>query len=350
MGFFDKVKKKAQEAAEAAQNAISENTSNQDAAPPQAPEAVPNHTPAPELRAQANESDAEESISGPSFTWDGDQYPMPKGNWTFATAEEWFFKMEQVRDRMMYAEDENLEPMNDEDGDPLDPEEIVCVLEGFRDGGHYEVYRTWQMMQWAQQAGEDPQNYEVKMASIALHKVQDAKADSMRGAGGALDPVEGVSVEQWAHIFAGVAQGQDLNGLLSQAGMDRAKWDRVGAEWDVRMKADTTGSIMKVYGEAFAGGGQSQFSGQAGHAMAVGAGGDLSDEPIPFEKFCEIEAAMSCASERGEDISALLSSFGLKPADWGTIGGFWSRKIMQESSKYAALHNEYGQKYKAQYS
>jgi len=284
-----------------------------------------------------------------NFQYDGYTLPIPQG-WENLPVDAWFFKLETLRERLMHAEDENLQRMQDEEGNDLDPEEVILILEGFQNGGHYEKFRGWGVWSWASQLGEDPTNLEFRMTGIAREKIMANKAASMGGAGGGLAPVEGVSCETWAQINAGIASGGDMDKLLAQAQMDRAKWDRVNGEWLARMSTDTTMAIATVYGAAFTGGGYGQFSGAAAQAAEVGVGGDLSNEPMPFERYCEIEAAMACASERGEDVTQTLAQFGMTAMEWGQLGMFWSKKMQQDARGYHRLYTEYSARYRAQYS
>jgi len=334
MGFLDKLKKVAQSAKQPQQ------------APPQA-------TIEHEEEVEDEETPASQAAhSGPTFHYDGDDLPLPPG-WDNLSVEDWFFKLETLRDRLGHADEETLQPMNNEDGDPLDPEEIILHLEGFQSGGHYEKFRNWGVGTWAHKLGQDPTNLEFKMSGIAREKILANQAGGMSGAGGALQPVEGISCEKWAHINAALANGQGANfdTLLANAGMDRPKWDRVNAEWLARMTTDTTMAIANVYGAAFSGSsGQGQFSKHAAHAAKVGVGGDLSDEPIPYERYCEIEAAMGCASDRGEDVNQVLAQFGMNAVDLGALSAFWSKKTQQDAMGYHKKYIEYSAKYKAKYS
>lgn len=332
MGFFDKLKKGAQDAINGSQVLPPEDPPS----PPATVEVAPQPPPVP---------------SGPTFHHDGRNYPIPPG-WENLAMEDWFFKLESLRDRLMNADKEQLEPMTDADGEPLDPEETILLLEGFDSGGHYEKFRNWGAQTWARKVGSNPTDLEFKMTGIAREKIMANKANAMSGAGGAVAPVEGVTVEQWAQLNAALASGggADFDQLLAGAGMDRPKWDRVSAEWMARMSTDTTMTIANVYGAAFAGGGYGQFSAAAGHAATVGVGGDLSAEPMPFERYCEIEAAMGCAGERGEDVTHLLSQFGITPMEWGQVGMFWSKKMQQSMQHYYELYTEFSAKYRAQYS
>jgi len=333
MGFLDKIKKTAQ----AALNADPAQAAQRQAPPPAAP-AAPQ---APQAPAHA----------GPTFRWDGTVYPIPPG-WDGLAVEDWYFKLETLRNRLMHASDENLQPMMGSDGRPLDPEEVILILEGFTSGGHYEKFRNWGTTTWAQKLGEDPTNLEFRMGGVAREKMMMATAGAMRTGGGALEPVEGVTCEQWAQINAQIAHGGGANfvQILASAGLDQPKWDRVKTEWMNRMSTDRTGAIATVYGQAFTGGGQGQFSAQAAQAARAGVGGDLGAEPVSFERYCEIEAAMGCASDRGEDVTQLLRSFGISAMEWGQIGMYWSKKIQQDAMGYHKLHTEYRAKYLAKYS
>jgi hypothetical protein len=287
------------------------------------------------------------------FQWDGDVYPMPQG-WTGLSVEDWFYKLESVRDRLMHVDEEDLEPIYDEDQNPLDPEEVLLIRAfGFRDGRHWEAFRAWGVSAWAAQVGQDPTDLEFRLGGIARERIMREKGAAMTGqagGGGGLDPVEGVTMEQWAHVQASVAGGGDIDQLIAQAGMDRPRWDRVSAVWMQRMTTDTSGAIATAYGNAFAGASQGQYGAQAAHAAAVGVGGDLGGEPIPFERFVEINEAMGAASNRGHDPGAVLAHFGMSPLDWSNAGMFWNKRMQQEAMKYHQLYTHYSDLYRAKYS
>jgi hypothetical protein len=285
-----------------------------------------------------------------TFQWNGDTYPMPDG-WHGLSIEDWFYRLESVRDRLMNADEANLEPMYDEDGDPLDPEEVLLMREfGFQSGGHWEAFRSWGVAAWAAHTGENTTDVEFRMGGIARERIMGEKAGAMSSPGGGLEPVEGVSCEQWAHIQAGLLSGNDLDAMLASAGMDRPRWDRVSAEWMARMQSDTTMAITTVYGNAFAGAGQGAFGGHAAQAAAVGVGGDVGAEPLPFERWVEIMEAQNAASERGQDPNAVLTSFGLSVMDWSNAGMYWNKRMQQEATRYYELYNQYSEMYRAKYS
>ncbi len=266
--------------------------------------------------------------------------------------EDWFLKLEQVRDRMMQADDLDLEPIYDEDDDELDSEEVVLIREfGFQNGGHWEAFRNWGSMGWSSQTGEPVADLMMRMSMMSREKIMQDKAAAMTspGGGGALDPVEGVSLQDWAGLQAAIASGGDAFALVANAGIDKDRWDRVSAEWNARMATDTTATIATAYGNAFAGAGQGQFGAAAAAAAGAGPGGDPGAEPVPFERFVEIQEAVAAGYARGEDGNALLAQFGLTAADWGNLGMYWNKKMQAEMTRYHQLFTEYSAKYKAKY-
>lgn len=171
---------------------------------------------------------------------------------------------------------------------------------------------------------------------------------------GDLAPFEGASLEQWAFVMAKVASGQDITGLLAKAGWDRPKWDRVSAEWNARMSRDTTATIASAYGQAFVASGDGPFAdaGKATAASMLDASkpGVAGQEPIPFERWIEIGEAQSAGARQGLDAAAVLKSYKLTPAEWGTIGGWWSQKFNANAMKMIGDYNRLSEKYKAKFA
>ena len=287
------------------------------------------------------------------FQWNGNVYPMPRG-WDGLSIEDWIYQLESVRDRLMNADEEDLQPIYDDRGAPLDPEEVLLIrVYGFRDGGHWEAFRGWGVASWAASVRQNPTDLEFRMSGIARERIMREKAGAMtgRGAGGAgLDPVEGVTLEQWAHVQAALAGGGNIDQLIARARMDRPKWDRVSAVWMQRMSTDTTFAITTAYGNAFAAASQGQYGAHAAQAAAAGVGGKLGAEPISLERFVEIQEAMGAAARRGYDANAVLAQFGMSALDWSNAGMFWSKRMQQEAMKYHELFMRYTELYRAKYA
>ncbi|MEM6994044.1 MAG: DUF6620 family protein [Myxococcota bacterium] len=161
---------------------------------------------------------------------------------------------------------------------------------------------------------------------------------------GELEPVEGISLEQWAHAQAGVASGGDVAQIIAGLGIDQAHWDRVSAEWNARMSRDTTATIATEYGKAFSTAGQGQYAGAAAEtADALNPGGDVGDqEPVPLDRYVEIMVAQSAAADQGRDANEVLAQFGMNAMEWGQIGGWWGQKIARHGMENEqALLNEF---------
>jgi hypothetical protein len=171
-----------------------------------------------------------------------------------------------------------------------------------------------------------------------------------------LEPVEGVSLQHWAWAQAYIAQGHAVDSIISQIGLDQARWDRVSAEWNARMSRDATATIATEYGKYFvqSGAGQYGAAGQAAAAtMTTPDSGEVGGtEPIPFERWVELTVAMEAAADKGWDVGQLLGQFGLTPADWGTASAWWSQKFAAHamdqgtSARYDQLRTWYEAHYK----
>ena len=100
------------------------------------------------------------------FQWNGSVYPMPQG-WDGLSIEDWFYQLESVRDHLMRADEEDLQPVYDDRGNPLDPEEVLLIRRyGFRDGGHWEAFRSWGVASWAASVRQNPADLELRMSGI----------------------------------------------------------------------------------------------------------------------------------------------------------------------------------------
>ncbi len=221
---------------------------------------------------------------------------------------------------------------------------------GLRDKEHFDEVRS----AFNEQYGEDPDFAQAGLDS-RTRSVKNAMNGRMQGElKGELAPFEGVSLEQWAWVMAKVASGQDVGPHLITAGWDQPKWDRVSAEWNARMGRDTTATIATAYGQAFVASGPGPF-GDAGKAAASSMldpskSGVVGKDPIPFEKWIEITEAQSAAASQGMDAATVLKSYGMTPADWGTIGGWWSQKFNANAMKMIGQYNELSGKYKEKFS
>jgi len=167
---------------------------------------------------------------------------------------------------------------------------------------------------------------------------------------GEVEPVEGVTLDQWAQCQVKIVSGGNLDDILRGLGIDKAKWDRVSAEWNARMSRDTTATIATAYGNAFTKA-SSSSGGQFSQAAQTPGQGPM---PMTLEKYVEIMEAQSAASLQGKDAGQVLKSFGLSILDWSNVGAWFSAYINDNALKNdAKVLNEFNAlqaKYKAKYA
>jgi len=159
-----------------------------------------------------------------------------------------------------------------------------------------------------------------------------------------LDPVEGITLEQWAGVIAKIVAGSPTDEAIKAIGIDAPKWDRVNNEWLTRMRNDTTFTISKIYAAAF-------NASPAPSTSTTGSGaGSVSPESYPFEKWIEAMVAQDVLGKQGRDAQDVLKDFGLSVADYSKISGYWNGKMMTDFSyamKMQTLMNEYKTKYES---
>lgn len=155
-----------------------------------------------------------------------------------------------------------------------------------------------------------------------------------------LDPVEGITVEQWAGVNAQVASGTATEEAIKSIGADMPKWDRVNNEWLTRMRNDTSFIISQKYAAAF----NTTATGN------LGSGSQISADSFPFEKYIEAMVAQDVLGKQGRDAQDILKDFGLTVADYSNISSYWSGKMMTDFSlamKMSQLDAEYRRKYES---
>jgi hypothetical protein len=161
-----------------------------------------------------------------------------------------------------------------------------------------------------------------------------------------LEPVEGVTLEQWASVNAQMVSGAVKEDCIKNIGCDSPKWDRVNEEWLTRMRNDTTFTISQKYAAAF----NTSASGNLGSGAQVSkTGTGPSGESFPFEKYVECMVAQDVLGKQGRDAQDVLKDFGLTVADYSNISSYWSGKMMSDFS-LAAQMATLDAKFRAKYS
>lgn len=245
--------------------------------------------------------------------------------------------------------------------DPRLAEKKIQEL-GYEDAGHWYKVRTTVVKHYAQRTGPNvgdgvfgSQEYIDAGMKAHARKLQMEQQATANANPELLAPVEGVTVEQYADISARLAQGMDQTGLLAllaERGLDLATWEKASAGWMDKMSKDTTATIASIYGKAFMGAGQGQFGGTAQqvaqHAYTGTAAG--GEEPIPFEKVCEIQGAMSAWSKNGQDVNALLkSTFGMNAMDFSAAQTWWLTQLTADMARFP-IYNQKVEEWEQKYS
>ena len=178
----------------------------------------------------------------------------------------------------------------------------------------------------------------------AMMRLQQQKAQATANANPELlAPVEGVTLEQYAQICAGIGKcngTDDTARFLAGFGLDMARWERANKGWSAKMSTDTTGTIGMAFSKAFTTSGSAQMGGpQAGAAMP-GIGGAVGQAPsgappVSFETYCEMSGAMAAWSEQGKDVNAMLKEkFNVLAADFSNISMYWTQQGMTDFSLF----------------
>ncbi len=226
--------------------------------------------------------------------------------------------------------------------------EAAVQKHGFRDRDHWGLVMEYMQAKWSV-LGTDADGVPDVVVRDEFHnaalqarmgQVQSMQQAQLDADPSQLEPINGVSLEQWAAAAAAVsklpqtASRDQVAELLAQHGLDQATFDMASAGWQQRMQNDPTGAISTKYAEAFAGG-------------AAGGGG--GDEPCSFEFYCEIMAAQAAWAEQGRDVNAeLQNTFGITAGDYGQYSQYWAPKMgtdMALMQKQMELQEKYKQKY-----
>ncbi len=165
-----------------------------------------------------------------------------------------------------------------------------------------------------------------------FHKVVNGGKD-------VLEPVEGISFEDWAKANAGLASGKQVEEIIKLIGVDRPRWDRANEEWLARMKNDKTFTLSMKYASIF----NNAAAGNLPHKK------DFNDGTYPIEKYVEVIVAMDYLGKQGRDAQDVLKDFGLTVADYSNLSSYYTKKIflspMGTGMKFQNLIMEYRAKY-----
>lgn len=231
----------------------------------------------------------------------------------------------------------------------------IMARYGIRDRMHWltvkeSCYGVLAQEYGGNEVGQREMNW--RMGQMQRHQME--QQTKMASAGG-FEPVEGVTLEAWAAINASIVSGANTEDLLKGNRIDKARWDRVSAEWNARMARDTTFAVATVYGNAFQAASTGKFGEYAREAAAARAANrDLGlAPPIEYERYYEILQEQAYAAKQGKDPVAALKDCGLTIVDWTDLGNyfgyFFHRDAVRNWDHYQAIHERVEAKYAAKY-
>ncbi len=128
---------------------------------------------------------------------------------------------------------------------------------GYRDIAHFERVRLTFLKHWGRPLGHTLSEFvwDGSSAVPAMMRASERRErEKMNATIGQnqdlLAPVEGVSLEAYAKVCMAASRGQ-FAAVAAQMGMDAAKFERVSNGWNGKMARDTTGTLTRLYAEAF---------------------------------------------------------------------------------------------------
>jgi hypothetical protein len=228
---------------------------------------------------------------------------------------------------------------------------------GLRNKNHWYRVRETFTLHFQKEPGWQQAMIDARMGGV---KAQMAAAANAKG--GLFDPVEGITLEQYATLQvrrSKLAGPDEWPKLLAEYACDEAKWAQVDKVFMARMSDPSdpmaTAAFATEYGKFFSQASTGQFAAGA-KAGAKGMGLDSSHkkvkdapEPVPFERYVEIMTAQSCWAEAGKDVNAMLKKvFNMTAVDWSNLGAYWSQKMLADVAIVSQL-SELQAKYKPRY-
>lgn len=227
---------------------------------------------------------------------------------------------------------------------------------GIRDRRHWQTVRDscWSVLARKYGSIEAAMQRNMNWRQGFTQKLMQGTAKA-KAAGGELNPVEGISLEQWAALNAAIAQGLSLEDMLKGQGIDMARWDKARAEWEARMSRDTTFTIAQIYGNAFQAASKGKYAEYAKEANAARAANrELGMQPpMTLEQYWEILYEQAYGAKQGKDPVETLKGVGLSVVDWCDLSAFMGyhiqRTYMQNSKAYTDTMKKVEAKYEAKY-
>jgi hypothetical protein len=132
-----------------------------------------------------------------------------------------------------------------------------------------------------------------------------------------LEPIHGVSLQDYAAISYMIGNGADFNAILSQLGIDEAIWAEANTLWTKRMTEDTTSVVAIRFGEYY--GKADQHPKLSAVKPEISEQGKATLAKLEADRYFyeELGAAVTAAYECGLDGTKwLMDNHGITNADY----------------------------------
>lgn len=146
-----------------------------------------------------------------------------------------------------------------------------------------------------------------------------------------LEPIHGVSLEDYAVVSAKIVAGIDKDALIEALGIEKAIFEEASALWVARMQEDSTFEIMTAYGQYFA---NADEHPKIGHIkVEISQKGQENLERFKTDRYFyeELNAARQAAYAYGLDGAQwILDNYGINLADFQSVEAHWVQDIQNE--------------------
>jgi hypothetical protein len=162
-------------------------------------------------------------------------------------------------------------------------------------------------------------------------------ARSVPAGGNVMAPIDGITFEQWARANGRLTAEVPMATVLASLKVDKARWDRANQQWTDRLAANTL-TMGTEYARHF----RTAMEEEATRKGEPGTTGG-SPEPMPFEKWVDVQEASSAASAR------MPGLYNMSRGDWGRVNAWWNQRVMAKQVDQA-LYDRLSEKYEKQFA
>ncbi|MDO5608984.1 MAG: hypothetical protein Q4G08_11075 [Capnocytophaga sp.] len=143
-----------------------------------------------------------------------------------------------------------------------------------------------------------------------------------------LEPIHGVSLEEYSAMCAAMASGLDENKVIQAFGIDQAIFDEINVIWPKRMAEDSSFSVTNLFSQYFASG-ASHPKLQQLQSANVPASNPENLQKMRSDRYFyeELNAARNAAYQYGLDGAAWIeTNFGITLGDFQSVATDWAMR------------------------